>query len=435
MTQSRDDVFAGQPAPSATSSLATADILIVDDEPIVLNALKFTLEREGFHVTTCTSPLKALTVISDRAYSVIISDQRMPEMTGLDFLMESRRICPNSSRILITAVLALPTLIDAINKGEIFRFVAKPWLREELVLTVRNAVQRHDLLTRNEALHSESAELNARLREANSMLAAKVCELEAQRDQLATANRDLVVSNERFLALYRRILAIYDPVLGAEANAVVELATQMAAFSSFTPAEGDALRTAASLCDLGLIAVPRQLLRTFRSQSAQLTEGARAVVYRHPIQSELLATQLNRTDVAEIVRGHHERFDGSGYPDGRSGNAIPWLARCLAVVVAFVESQQSKSTTLDCILAGAGTDFDPEAVRLFLEVGNRAEVRRRIREIPLRELAPGMALVNGIYTAHGLLLASENEILTAETIASILGDDRAGAMKRLLIYG
>ena len=74
---------------SAVVAPGTGEILIVDDEPIVLSALQFTLEREGFHVTTCSSPLKALALLMDRPFSVIISDQRMPEMMGLDFLVES----------------------------------------------------------------------------------------------------------------------------------------------------------------------------------------------------------------------------------------------------------------------------------------------------------------------------------------------------------
>ena len=82
---------------------------------MVLSALKQTLEREGFHVVACASPLKALSILNERDFSVIISDQRMPEMLGLDFLIESRTIRPNASRILVTAVLALPTIVDAIN--------------------------------------------------------------------------------------------------------------------------------------------------------------------------------------------------------------------------------------------------------------------------------------------------------------------------------
>src|SRR6185503_4252086 len=99
----------------------------------------------------------------------------------LDFLIETRRIRPQASRILLTAVLALPTIVDAINKGEIFRFVAKPWLREELIATVRNAVQRHELVTQNNALLVETKELNTQLVAANAELAERVADLERER--------------------------------------------------------------------------------------------------------------------------------------------------------------------------------------------------------------------------------------------------------------
>ncbi len=255
---------AATPAPAAPSP---ASILIVDDEPVVLTALKFTLEREGFHIVACNSPLKALTILAERDFAVIISDQRMPEMLGLDFLVESRRLRPHASRILITAVLALPTIVDAINKGEIFRFVAKPWLREELVATVRNAVQRHDLVTHNVVLQAETQSLNTRLREANAALENKVHDLEQQRQRLDAANRGLAESYENSLELCRRILTTYDPILGGQAKALVEFANQMSATDSFTEAERHALRAAAWLCDLGLIGVPREMLRAFRSKT------------------------------------------------------------------------------------------------------------------------------------------------------------------------
>jgi DNA-binding NtrC family response regulator len=145
-------------------------ILIVDDEQLVLNALQETLEREKYHVVTCTSPLKALAMLEERSFAVIISDQRMPEMQGLDFLIECRRMHPHASRVLITAVLSLPTIVAAVNRGEIFRFVAKPWLREELLATVRNAIQRHDLIAHNEELQATTQALNAELLAANTEL-------------------------------------------------------------------------------------------------------------------------------------------------------------------------------------------------------------------------------------------------------------------------
>jgi response regulator RpfG family c-di-GMP phosphodiesterase len=426
---------AAPPAP-ATPSAPPAEILIIDDEPVVLNALKFTLEREGFHVTACTSPLKALAILGDRDFSVIISDQRMPEMMGLDFLIESRRLRPHSSRILITAVLALPTIVDAINKGEIFRFVAKPWLREELVATVRNAVQRHDLVTRNEALQAETQKLNAQLRDANAALETKVIDLEQQRQRLDVANHDLASSYENSLELCRRILTTYDPILGGQAKALVEFAGQMAATDKFTDPERHALRTAAWLCDLGLIGMPREMVRAFRSKSDQLTERERSMLHSHPIYGQTLASLVDpRAEVAEVVRSHHERYDGRGYPDGLAGDAIPWPARCLAVAVGFVESGLSKSAAIDAILAKSGSDYDPEAVRLFLKVSNLVQLPKQVREIMLHELEPGMVLANGIYSPHGLLLIGEGQALSPGTIAKIRSHNQVTPIsQRLLVY-
>jgi response regulator RpfG family c-di-GMP phosphodiesterase len=434
-----------KPAPTATGTASSpadrappnvAEILVVDDEPVVLTALKVTLEREGFPVVACTSPVKALSVLSERDFAVIISDQRMPEMMGLDFLIESRRLRPHASRILITAVLALPTIVDAINKGEIFRFIAKPWLREELIATVRNAVHRHELVTRNEALQAETQKLNTQLRQANTALEVQVQDLERQRQHLDTANRELATSYENSLELCRRILTTYDPILGGQAKALVEFATQMAATDKFTDAERHALRSSAWLCDLGLIGVPREMLRAFRTKTEQLTDRERGMLHNHPIYSQTLASLVDgRAEVGEAIRAHHERYDGRGYPDGLTGDSIPWAARCLAVAVGFVESGLSKTAAIDALLAKSGTEYDPEAVRLFLKVANLVQLPKQVREIMLEELEPGMVLANGIYSPHGLLLIGEGQPLSSTTIAKIRSHNRVTPIsQRLLVY-
>ncbi len=422
--------------PSAPPVAGAATLLIVDDEPFVLNALKQTLERDGFHVVGCTSPIKALAILEERDFAVIISDQRMPEMMGLDFLIESRRLRPHCSRILITAVLALPTIVDAINKGEIFRFVAKPWLREELIATVRNAVQRHDLVTQNSVLQAETLELNTRLTEANAALEARVRDLEQQRQRLDAANQNLAQSYEHSLELCRRILTTFDPLLGGQAKLLVEYASLMAATPHFNETERHALRTAAWLCDLGLIGVPREMLRAFRTRAEQLSERERAMLHNHPIYSQTLAGLVDaRSEVGEIVRAHHEHFDGSGYPDGLAGDAIPWPARCLAVAVGYVESGMSKSAAIDALLAKAGRIYDPEAVRLFLKVTSLAQLPRQVREITLPELEPGMVLANGIYSPHGLLLIGEGQPLNPGTISKIRSHNQVTPIQqRLLVY-
>jgi response regulator RpfG family c-di-GMP phosphodiesterase len=412
------------------------EILIVDDEPIVLVALKETLERENHHVVACTSPRKALAILAERPFAVIISDQRMPEMMGLDFLIESRRLQPHASRILITAVLALPTIVDAINKGEIFRFVAKPWLREELLATVRNGLQRHDLLTHNHELQAKTQELNARLTAANGELQARVLDLEQQQAKLDGANRRLGERYESSLELCRRILTAYDPVLGGQAKALVEFASRMAETEYFDERERHALKSAAWLCDLGLIGVPRELLRSFRTRPESLTERERAMLHHHPVYSQTLAALVDsRSEVGEAIRSHHEHFDGSGYPDALAGGNIPWTARCLAVAVGFVESGLAKQAAIDRLLAQSGKAYDPEAVRLFLKVSQLVHLPRQVREVLLEELEPGMTLATGIYSPHGLLLIGEGQSLGPATITKIRTHNLIAPInQRLLVF-
>jgi response regulator RpfG family c-di-GMP phosphodiesterase len=419
-----------------TAPKEPATILVVDDEPVVLSALKQTLEREGFHVVACASPLKALAILHERDFSVIISDQKMPEMLGLDFLIESRTLRPQASRILVTAVLALPTIVDAINKGEIFRFVAKPWLREELIATVRNAVQRHELVTHNQALQAQTLGLNSQLTEANAALAAQIHDLQQKQMRLDVANSELSANYENSLELCRRILTTYDPILGGQAKVLVEFAARMAATDEFTESQRHSLRSAAWLCDLGLIGVPREMLRAFRTKSELLSDHERAMLHNHPVYSQTLAALVDsRGEVGEIIRSHHERYNGKGYPDGLVGDNIPWPARCLAVAVGFVESGLTKSAAIDSLLDRSGKDFDPEAVRLFLKVSNLVQLPKQVREIMLHELEAGMILANGIYSPHGLLLIGEGQSLSPGTIGKIRSHNQVTPIsQRLLVY-
>jgi response regulator RpfG family c-di-GMP phosphodiesterase len=414
----------------------THTILIVDDEPVVLGALKETLERERYHVVACSSPIKALAILAERQFAVIISDQRMPEMLGLDFLVESRKTHPNASRILITAVLALPTIVEAINRGEIFRFLAKPWLREELLATVRNAIQRYDLILRNEVLQARSQQLNAQLTIANSELEAKLKDLETERQKLDVANTELSSRYESSLELCRRILTAYDPVLGGQAKTLVEFANKMGETEHFSETERQALQSAAWLCDLGLIGISRELLRTFRNSPGSLTERERSTLQNHPVYSQTLASLVDpRPDIGAIIRAHHERFDGTGYPDGLAGKNIPWAARCLSVAAGYVESGLPKQAAIDQLLAKSGTYYDPEAIRLFLKVSNLVNLPRSVREILLDELAPGMVLASGIYSPHGLLLIGEGQLLGPATISKIHDHNQITPIsQRLLVY-
>lgn len=135
-----------RPAPRYSAHPA----LVVDDEEIVLVALRETLRQLGLEVTAMTDPVEALACLRSQPFSIVVSDHQMPRLTGLEFLAEARQIQPRASRILITAVLNVSTVIDAVNRAEICRFLLKPWQREELVATLDAGIERFERL---DALH------------------------------------------------------------------------------------------------------------------------------------------------------------------------------------------------------------------------------------------------------------------------------------------
>jgi len=166
------------PAPSAPA------VLVVDDDPGALHLVTQTLRAGGYDVVEAKSGATALEQVRYRDFAVIVSDQRMPGVSGLEFFHQVRDLQSDASRVLLTGVVDVDTIINAINQGEVYRFLVKPWLREEMLATIRDASQRHELIRQNAALKARLeqtiAELGDRCRELeqrNRMLQGQVSQL------------------------------------------------------------------------------------------------------------------------------------------------------------------------------------------------------------------------------------------------------------------
>ncbi len=136
----------------------------------MLTLVRTFLETDGHEVTTASGGPEALEILKKETFAVIISDAKMPQMTGMQFLAQAKLMQPDASRILITAYVELDTILEAINRGEIYRFVSKPFIREEFLATVRTAVQRYALIRQNEELHEATRSMNQQLTEVNRIL-------------------------------------------------------------------------------------------------------------------------------------------------------------------------------------------------------------------------------------------------------------------------
>jgi response regulator RpfG family c-di-GMP phosphodiesterase len=380
-------------------------VLVVDDEEIVLTALGKTLQLEGYEVSTVADPLAALNLVRSTPFSVVLSDQQMPGLSGLEFLAQVKEIQPNATRILITAVLSLNTVIDAINRGEVYRFIVKPWLREELLVTIRNAALRYELLWRNTALHAQTKTMN-------DQLAEQLAKLDSQNQQLQALNDTLHKNLDRSVQLCLKTTEMFYPLLGQKARRTFALCQAMADGLDLPDEQRRVLEISSRLCDIGLVSVPRELIRKWQESPQLLTAEERALIELHPALGQELASFVADLEaVGATIRGHHERYDGHGYPDRLAGDQIPWLARLLSVAVAYTDSAANEAVTVENIKQESGRAFDPDAVRAFIRCLPQAQVPRSQRSVLLSELKPGMVVAQGIYTAFGVLLIPEGETL------------------------
>ena len=143
-------------------------ILVVDDEPDVVRSVKDLL-RLDYKVFTATSPDEGMKILQENPIDVIMTDQRMPEMTGVEFLKRARDPHPDATRLLFTGYADISAVIAAINQGNVYRYIAKPWDPDELQTIIREACERHDLIVQRKQLIEDLEQANKELREANAL--------------------------------------------------------------------------------------------------------------------------------------------------------------------------------------------------------------------------------------------------------------------------
>jgi signal transduction histidine kinase len=146
-------------------------LMVVDDEPEVLRSIH-DLFRHDYRVQTFQRPGEALAALEKLDVPVVMSDQRMPEMSGVELLRQVKRLRPDTTRLLFTGYADIEAVIAAINEGHVFRYVTKPWDPAELAAVVRQAVEHHDLVVERRRLLAELTRTNAELAEANRLKGA-----------------------------------------------------------------------------------------------------------------------------------------------------------------------------------------------------------------------------------------------------------------------
>jgi response regulator RpfG family c-di-GMP phosphodiesterase len=396
-------------------------LLVVDDDEMMVESLKEVLIQQGYDVRGASHGREALNLLREEAFAVILSDHRMPHMSGLELLAETKVIQPNITRILMTGVVNLQTVIEAINKGEIYRFIAKPWRQEDLIMSVRNGVQRYELVCRNQELQKTTQAMNQQLAALNQCLEEKIQLETLQSHQMTELNRALSQNFQRCASLCFKTMQTLYPELGQQTRRVQGLCRLMVDELHLPDDQAQLLETSAWLHDIGLVGLPQDLIRQWQTNPASLSSAQVHLLESHPILGQELASFVH--DLAEtgrIIRSHHERWDGHGFPDGLAGEEIPWLSRLIGAAAALVSHGTDQAAALEQIRQGNGSAFDPETIQVLESCLKRLALPRPEQALPLVKLQPGMVLARDIFTAEGLLLAPAEQVLCEAWINRLL---------------
>lgn len=139
-------------------------LLCVDDEVNTLSALKRLLRKEAVQILTAESGTAALELLKTQPVQLILTDFRMPEMNGIEFLKQAKQIAPHAVRIVLSGYADLKVLLDAVNEGEVYRFITKPWDDQQLLSTLQQCFEYYRILEENRIMHQELIQLNLKLK-------------------------------------------------------------------------------------------------------------------------------------------------------------------------------------------------------------------------------------------------------------------------------
>jgi len=400
-------------------------LLCVDDEPNILSALRRLFRQNGYQITIANGGKEGLEVLEANPGEIdlVISDMRMPEMDGAQFLEQVREKWPDITRILLTGYADISSTIAAINKGQIFRYISKPWDDGDILVTVSQALERKQLQRDKARLEALTAKQNEELKALNYSLEEKV---QARTQELALANEKLKGSFITSVKVFANLIELREGNLAGHSRRVADLARKIANKLGLSPKEAQDVFLAGLLHDIGKIGLPDALLAKPVSQMNGDDLGA----YRkHPAKGEqsLMALEDLR-GAAAIIRAHHERFDGQGFPDGLSGLSIPMGARILALANDYdglqigILSPRRMGTddAKKMIVDSRGKRYDPQVIDAFLDLTGSVEPECGPEiAVPVDKLEPGMVLARDLVGRDGTLLLAADYLLEAKLIRQI----------------
>jgi putative nucleotidyltransferase with HDIG domain len=304
-------------------------ILFVDDEQNILNSLERLFYDAPFTVLTASSASEAMKLVQQNSVSVIISDNIMPGINGISFLSWAKTASPDSVRLIMTGYADMQTAIDAINRGEVYRFITKPWDPAELKGIVQDSFVKYRIIIA------------------------------------------LRAADESKLLSLAQAIELKDPYTKGHCERVAMYSTIIAEAIGIPDDMKKKIRDGSWLHDCGKIGVPEAIL----NKPGKLSPEQFEIVKKHSCWgAEVTRKAMLHETVINIALHHHEKYDGQGYPHGLAGDRIPVEARIVSIADAYdaitsdrpYRTKLSPERAFDYLRSEKNISFDPALVDAFI---------------------------------------------------------------------
>jgi putative nucleotidyltransferase with HDIG domain len=363
--------------------MATERILVVDDEEPIREIISSMLSAAGYKTRQAASGMEALAILnSSGEFELMLSDLMMAELDGIALLERSKEKYPDMPVIMVTAVHDISVALAAIRNGA-YDYLLKPFEREQLLAMVRRALEHRRLKLENRAYQSNLESLVA-----------------ARTEQLRQAMTDLERSYDITLEALGDALDLKDAETEGHSKRVTAFTIAIARAMGLSGERIRVIARGAFLHDIGKMAIPDAILR----KPGALTEAETEIMREHCFRGYQMLKKIPfLSEAAEIVYAHQERFDGTGYPRGLSGQDIPLGARIFSVADTLdaitsdrpYRAAQSIQVAREEVERFSGRQFDPEVVNVFMDMPEtiwddlRKEINSQIYRFtyPLKPLA------------------------------------------------
>lgn len=397
----------------------TFTVLCVDDEKNILSSLKRLLFREDYELLFATSGAEGLELLKKHSVQVVISDMKMPNMNGAEFLEQVANTYPDTYRMILSGFADLGATIDAVNKGRIHRFLQKPWDNDQLKKAIDGGLEHVRLKLQNEQLQRKLSAQNQQLEQFNEQLEKKVA---LRTKQIHVALKKMNQQHRSLEKVLYNMININPKLDGSFARNVSDLCRRLAKKLKLEEAQERAVGLAGAFCEMGLMGIdPFLYSKPFNElnfeQQLEFTKQVEAT-------KMILAPAEHLHDVSNILSHQFLPFAGREGSDEPIYDSICEGGRILKVARDYWSLAQQKtqrvamshSQILSHMKKSKGSKYDPVVIEALFGIDEKLFETIAHTGLKSEDLAPGLILNKNLYTPDHLLILPEGHQFTEASI-------------------